>query len=124
MIVVEEDPKVMAGGGEGDNKRLFVQLIQAIWEEGKVPRRPHWVIVVLIFKGGMYQGIGLLEPIWKVVETIMDKRLNNLELHDCLHGFRAKKGMDTVIIDAKLAQQLAFREHTPLYGIFIDLCKV
>ncbi len=84
------------------------------------------MIVVLILKGGGgYQGIGLLEPIWKVVKTIMDKCLNDLELHDCLHGFRAKKGTGTAIIKAKLAQpqQLAFMEQGPLYGIFIDLQK-
>ena len=65
----------------------------------------------------------MLEPIWKVVETIIDKRLNNLELHDCLHGFLVKKGTGTAIIEAKLAQQLVFREQTPLYGIFTNLPK-
>ncbi len=65
----------------------------------------------------------MLEPIWKVIETIMDKRRNDLELHDCLHSFRAKKGTGTAIIEAKLAQQLAFMEQAPLYGIFIDLRK-
>jgi hypothetical protein len=39
------------------------------------------VIVVLLPKGGGdYRGIGLLEPLWKVVEQIMDRRLNALPL--------------------------------------------
>jgi len=122
--VEEEDPELTAAEGAGDNWRLFVTLIQTIWTEGEVPRQLHWVIVVLIPKGGGgYRGIGLLEPIWKVVETIMDKRLNVIALHECLHGFRAGKGTGTATIDAKLAQQLAFREQAPLYGVFIDLRK-
>ena len=54
----------------------------------------------------------------------MDKHLNGVELHECLHGFRAKRGTGMAIIEAKLAQQLAFQEQAPLYGVFIDLCKV
>ena len=35
-----------------------------------------WVIVVLLPKGGGdFRGIGLIEPCWKVVEVIMDQRL-------------------------------------------------
>ena len=80
--------------------------------------------MVLIPKGGGgYRGIGLLEPIWKVIEVIMDKRLNEVEFRDSLHGFRAGRGTGTAIIEAKLAQQLAFREQAPLYGVFIDLRK-
>ena len=122
--VEEEDPELTGREGAGDNWRLFVKLIQAIWENGEVPRQLHWVIVVLIPKGGGgYRGIGLLEPIWKVIEVIMDKRLNDVEFHDSLHGFRAGRGTGTAIIEAKLAQQLAFREQAPLYGVFIDLRK-
>ena len=47
-----------------------------------------WVIIVLLPKdGGNYHGIGLLEPFWKVVEILIDKRLEVVEFHDCLHGF-------------------------------------
>ena len=52
-----------------------------------------WVIVVLLPKGGGdFQGIGLLEPFWKVLEVIMDNRLQVIEFHDCLHGFVKGKG--------------------------------
>ena len=60
---------------------------------------------------------------WKVIERILDGRLSQIELHDCLHGFRAGRGCGTGIMEAKLAQQLAFVERVPLYGIFIDLHK-
>ena len=47
-----------------------------------------WLIVILMSQGrGNYRGIGLLEPFWKVVEVIMDKRLQVIDFHDSLHGF-------------------------------------
>ncbi len=81
-ITLEEDPKKGPNNvGEGDNWRLLVGLIQAIWTQGKIPQQFTWVIVVLLPKGsGDYRGIGLLEPLWKVVEQIMDRRLNALPL--------------------------------------------
>ncbi|KAL7548851.1 hypothetical protein ACHAWF_012112, partial [Thalassiosira exigua] len=101
-IEEEEDPEAQGKEGAGDR----------------------WL--VLIPKGGGgYRGIGLLEPIWKVLEAVMvmDGRLNIVDLHDCLHGYRKARGTGTGILEAKLAQQLAYLEQCPLYGIFIDLRK-
>ena len=121
----EEDPERLGGGpGDGDHWRLFVQLVQAAWNHGEIPRQLLWIIVVLIPKGGGdYRGIGLLEPIWKVIERIIDHRLDAFELHDSLHGCRHKRGTGTAIIEAKLAQQLAHIELKPFYGVFLDLRK-
>ena len=83
-------------------------------------------IVVLISKGTSgkeFRGIGLLEVIWKLLERVLDLRLSEIELHDFLHGFRAKRGCGTGIMEATLHQQLAAREQVPLYGIFLDLRK-
>ena len=95
----EEDPESQGNFvGHGDNWKLFVELVQVVWTQGIIPRQILWsiVIVVLIPKGGGdYQGIGLLESIWKVLEKIMDRRLNAIELHDCLHGCRAHSGTGT-----------------------------
>ena len=84
-----------------------------------------WTIIVLVPKGntGDFRGIGLLDVIWKVIERVLDERLSKIPLHDTLHGFRAKRGCGTGIMEAKLAQQLAFIERVPLYGIFVDLRK-
>ena len=51
-------------------------------------------IIVLIPKGnsGNYSGIGLLEVIWKLIEWVLDERMSEIEVHDSLHGFRAKRG--------------------------------
>ena len=84
-----------------------------------------FTIIILIPKGnsGDFRGIGLLEVLWKIIEKILDARLQLIPLHDCLHGFRKKRGCGTGIMEAKLAQQLAFIEQCPLFGIFIDLRK-
>ena len=42
---------------------------------------------------------------------------------EALHGGLQGKGMGTAIMEMKLAQQWAFIEQTPLYGIFVDLRK-
>ncbi len=58
--------------GLGDKWRIFVKLMQAIWEQGCMPEQMKWEIIVLLPKGGgNYRGIGLLDPFWKVVEKIM-----------------------------------------------------
>jgi hypothetical protein len=122
-ITLEEDPeKGPDNVGEGDNWRLLVGLIQAIWTQGEIPQQLTWVIVVLLPKGGRdYRGIGLLEPLWKVVERIMDRRA--LLLHEALHGCWNRRGMGTVVLEAKLAQQLAHLEQAPFHGVFLDLKK-
>ena len=84
-----------------------------------------WIVVVLLPKGNNnYRGICLLDPLWKVIEVIMDKQLECPEYHDCLHDFLAGPGTRTATLEVKLAQQLAYLEQVPLYGILIDLRKV
>ena len=118
----EEDDEKYAG--KGDQWRVFVELIQEIWNTGRIPTQMLWVVIVLIPKGsGGYRGIGLLDPLWKVVECLIDDRLNVIKFHDCLHGFVQKRGCGTAVLEAKLLQQLAYLQQTPLFGVFIDLKK-
>jgi hypothetical protein len=77
-----------------------------------------WEIIVLLPKGGGgYRGIGLLEPFWKVVEKIMERRLASIKFHDCLRGDHPKSRTGRVLIEAKLAQQLVWQDQCPLYEI-------
>jgi hypothetical protein len=63
------------------------------YEDDTIPQQMCWVVTVLIPKGGgEYRGIGLLEPIWKVLERVMDIRLEKIILHDSLHGCLAGRG--------------------------------
>ncbi len=124
-ITLKEDPKKRPNNvGEGNNWLLLVGLIQVIWTQGKITQQLTWVIVVLLPKGGGdYHGIGLLQPLWKVVEHIKDQQLNALPLHEALHGGRNRRGTGTAILEAKLAQQLAHLKQEPFYGVFLDLKK-
>ena len=122
-IKLEEDSEVGPNNiGAGDNWCKFVLLVQAIWDHGEIPPQLLWVIIVLIPKGGGdYQGIGLLEPMWKVCKRVMDLHLIVFELHDLLHGCCNTRGTGTAGIEAKLAQQLAHLEQVPFYRVFLDL---
>ena len=101
----------------------LVQLVQHMWATGELPTELTWSIQVLLPKpNGGTRGIGLLEVVWKLMEAIIDTRVKNaVQFHDCLHGFRAKRGTDTAIIEAKLIQQLASLFGVALFDCFIDL---
>ena len=109
----------------GDAWRLLVNCIRHIWNIGNTPQRMLATIIFLIPKGNSedYCGIGLLEVLWKVIKRVFNERISTIPLHDALHGFRAKRECGTGIMEAKLAQQLAFLERTPAWGIFLDLHK-
>ncbi len=60
-IVQEEEEQSIVGCG--DKWRIFVKLMQTIWERGCMPEQMTWEIIVLLPKGGgNYCVIGLLEP--------------------------------------------------------------
>ena len=58
-VLEEEDPEGQGNfAGNGENWRFFVELVQAVWTHGIIPRQMLWSIVVLIPKaGGDYRGI-------------------------------------------------------------------
>jgi hypothetical protein len=106
--------------GLGDCWRSFMALLQAIWITGTVPTQMTWMIVVLLPKGGgNFCGIGLLNPIWNVVEKVMVTQFSVIKLHDCLHDGLPKRGTGTAIMEVKLQQQLAWVEQEPLYQIYL-----
>jgi hypothetical protein len=83
-------------------------------------------ILVLIPKGvpDEYRGIALLEVIYKLISSIINRRLAcSVKFHDSIHGFRAGRGTGTAILEAKLLMQLTQRTHKPLFMIFLDLKK-
>ena len=100
--VEAEEEQGEEGGmeGAGDTWRLFVELVQSVWETGEIPRQLRYIIVVLIPKGnsGDYRGIGLMEPIWKVIEGCIERRLQVLPCHEVLHGGIRGKGTGTAIM--------------------------
>ncbi len=58
--------------GLGYKWRVYVKMMQALWEHGSIPKQMRWEIIVLLLKGGGdYHRIKLLELFWKVVEKVM-----------------------------------------------------
>jgi hypothetical protein len=89
----ENPGRERADSEAGHKWRIFVELIQAIWEWGEIPEQMSWMVIVLLPKGGgNFRGIGLLDPFWKEVEKIMVCRLGTIEFHPCLHGGLPKRG--------------------------------
>jgi hypothetical protein len=122
----ENPGRIAEAEGEnlGKKWRIFVKMIQTIWDQGEIPMQMSWMVIVLLPKGGgNFQGIGLLNPCWKVMEKIMVRRMGAIDFCPCLHGGMPKRGTRTATIEAKLAQQLAWVEQEPLYQIFVNLRK-
>jgi hypothetical protein len=92
--------KEVEDGVEGilvDRLRLFVALLQVV---GRAVPQMTWTILVLLLKGGgNYPGIGLLDPIWKVVEKVMVAWFSVIKLHDCHHGGIPCRGMRMAIME-------------------------
>ena len=102
-----------------------VEMTQTVFRDGKLAEEAAWQTVVLIPKGkGEFQGIRLVEVIWKLLTIILHCRLTTgIKLHDVLHGFREGCGTGTSTLEAKLLQQLAAMREEVLYVIFLDLTK-
>ena len=93
---------------KSDNWTRVVDLVQLAFREGKLAEEATRPAVVLIPKGKKeYQGISLVEVMWKVVAAILNRRLTaSITLHGFLHGFRAGRRTGTATLEAKLLQQL------------------
>jgi hypothetical protein len=111
----EEDPELGPNNvGVGDRWRALAQLVQAVWDKGRITLQLGWEVTVLIPKGGGdYRGIGLLEPMWKVIKRVIDHWLNVVALHDSLHGCCNGQGTGTTVITTNLTQQLTHIEQAP-----------
>ena len=87
-----------------DNWTMVVDLAQSAFQVGKLAEESMRQAVVLIPKGNTdYQGIVLVEVMWKVVAAILNRRLtSSITYHDFLHGFRAGRGTSTASLEAKI----------------------
>jgi hypothetical protein len=102
------------------------ELVELCFTGAPLPRTFGIGILVLIPKGvpDQYRGIALLEVVYKLVSSIINKRLaDKIKFHRAIHGFCRGRGTGTATIMAKLRMQLAMRTTTPLYWVFLDLKK-
>jgi hypothetical protein len=105
--------------------KQICKTVQQIFDTGDIPQEMTWSILVLIPKtSGGARGIGLLETMWKVCSSIVNKRLQQgITFHESLHGFCPGLGTGTATLQAKLQIQLAHIRSIPIYQIFLDLSK-
>ena len=68
-----------------------MDLVQAVFREGKLAEEETWQAVVLIPKEKKdYRGIGLVEVMWKAVAAILNRRFTtSITYHDFFCGFRS-----------------------------------
>ena len=81
---------------------VVVDLIQRMFATGELPQMVPWSYLAVIPKpGGGTCDLGLLDIIWKLVEAIIDTRVNSkVKLHDVLHGFVNRRSTGTATIEA------------------------
>ena len=124
-------PELVKHVGMVFNEHLM-ELFQAVWEAGKVPK--DWVDAVLVSipkKGDLslcdnWRGISLLDVIGKVFAHILKQRLQNVadsELAESQCGFRKGRGcMDMIFCVRQLIEKTIEHEEV-LYVVFVDLRK-
>jgi len=116
-------------GERADNPRpwsIIQQLVAHAFATGVVPTRARTNTLVLIPKPepGQFRGIGLQEPMWKLISAVINRRLmDNITFHDDLHGFLPDRGTGTACLEAKLEAQLAIITGRPLHHIYLDFTK-
>jgi Reverse transcriptase (RNA-dependent DNA polymerase) len=100
-------------------------LIRHIFTTGQIPQRLSFSTLVLLPKpDGGIRGIGLLEPIWKVISIIIkDRIVETVQFDDALHGFLPRRGTGTAIIEAKLHLDSQTATGQTTYQAFLDISK-
>jgi exonuclease III len=103
-----------------------VALVQHAFETGESPGAFDVGTLVLVPKdeAGKFRGIALLESLYKVISSIVNRRVSRaVVFHDGIHGFTKRRSCATAILETKLAMQLAKREGRMYYQVFLDLSK-
>ena len=97
-----------------------IRLIQAAFSKGHLMEECTCKTIVLIQKGnGEYQGIGIVEVLWKTVTGIPNFRLMAvIQFHETLHCLRMGRGTGTDYLEYKLLQQMIAMREEFLYGTF------
>ena len=69
-----------------------------------------------------FRGIGLVEVLWKVVASLLNRRLMSaIKYQNELHGFRAGRGTGNAALEDKNIQQLMDMREAVLFKVFLDL---
>ena len=103
----------------------IVDIVQYMWSIRDIPRELGWIILVFILKGNIYtQGIVLLDTLWKVLEVIIDTRLQaSIQFHYILHRLHAVRDTSNATMELKISQELSIIDQGPIFLVFLDLRK-
>ena len=83
------------------------------------------MVIILKGDGIDFQGIGLVEVLWKTATGLLNRRFPSaIRFHEFLHGFWTGHVMGTTDLEAKLLQHLTDIREAVLYDIFLNLNKV
>ena len=84
-----------------ENWDQVTSCVKLCFVERSILTQLSWSTVVLVPKGsGNYQGIGLLEIVWKTIESIINRQIaQKITFNDSLHGFVAEKGTGTAYVN-------------------------
>ncbi len=105
---------------------LVLRLVTHAFQTGIIPTRARSNMLMLIPKPEPRQvrGIGLLEPIWKLISAVVNRHLMTaIKFHDDLHGFLPGQGTGMACLEAKFEAQLAFWSGRPLYHVYLNFSK-
>ena len=99
--------------------------MQVVLCDGMLSKKYTWQTVVLIPKRkGDFRGIGLVKVLWKVVTSLLNRRLTaEISFHNTLYRFRAGRGARTASLEVNLIQQLTSMGEAVLFEVFLDLRK-
>ena len=103
----------------------LVDIANHICRTGEIPQGLGLTVLVLIPKTTTdTRGIGIIETLWKVVESLIETGLSaSLQLHGVFHGFRDGIGTGTDIIELNLAQEISSIDQGTLFLVFLYLRK-
>jgi exonuclease III len=101
-------------------------LCKKIFLTGAVPKRMREGVLVLLPKNGSteFRGISLLDCVYKLISTCINTRAaRNIQFHEGIHGFRAERGCQTAIYEAKADMQARQEAGSTYHQVFLDLSK-
>jgi Reverse transcriptase (RNA-dependent DNA polymerase)/Endonuclease/Exonuclease/phosphatase family len=121
--------KKWANGDDGseDHSRFLklCALCQKIYRTGHVPQHMREGILVLLPKGNNdFRGITLLDCLYKLIASVLNRRAAKaIRFHEGVHGFRAERGCQTALREAKSDMQAREAAGKTYHQIFLDLSK-
>ena len=110
---------------------VLLDLLNCIWEKGKMPDEWRLSTLVPIFKGkgdvqecGNYRGIALMSHVLKLWERIIEKRLRNIvEIGEGQFGFTKGKSTTDAAFAVRMLMEKYREKKVDLHLVIIDLEK-